>query len=374
MKIYYIANARMPNEKAHGIQIAKMCEAFIEAGVDLTLVVPRRWKAPADMQSFYTLRIPVPLVQLRIPKLYVLGTFGFFVSSLFFMMRYSFFLILKRFRGEHFLIYTVDMDSFSSALLPLLGRCVTEMHTPKPASVATRFFFKRVQGVIATNPLIREALAMTFAIPPECLICEPNGVDIRRFSNVSSQEEARRKLLLPTNEKLALYIGRMYEWKGLEIISEATVYLAEQNITLGIVGATRAEFETVVKKSGEGIVFFGSCSSAQVPIWLAAADVFFILGTKRDEASYRYTAPMKIFEYMAAQRPIVASRTPALSSMITDEVLWYEPGNANDFACALIQAMEHPDHSRITRALALAQYHSWSARAQRIIHFIEHYA
>ena len=42
MKIYYVANARMPTEKAHGIQIAKMCEALIEAGAKVELIVPRR--------------------------------------------------------------------------------------------------------------------------------------------------------------------------------------------------------------------------------------------------------------------------------------------------------------------------------------------
>ena len=42
MKIYYIANARMPTEKAHGIQIIYMCKAFADAGMDVELVIPRR--------------------------------------------------------------------------------------------------------------------------------------------------------------------------------------------------------------------------------------------------------------------------------------------------------------------------------------------
>ena len=41
-KLIYIANARIPTEKAHGIQIMKMCEAFAGLGVDVEIIVPKR--------------------------------------------------------------------------------------------------------------------------------------------------------------------------------------------------------------------------------------------------------------------------------------------------------------------------------------------
>jgi hypothetical protein len=46
MKFYYLANIRLPTEKAHGLQIVQMCEAFARAGADLTLFVPRRVNTP----------------------------------------------------------------------------------------------------------------------------------------------------------------------------------------------------------------------------------------------------------------------------------------------------------------------------------------
>ena len=42
IKIFYLANARIPTEKAHGIQIMKMCEALAEQSCELELVIPRR--------------------------------------------------------------------------------------------------------------------------------------------------------------------------------------------------------------------------------------------------------------------------------------------------------------------------------------------
>lgn len=50
MKLLYIANLRMPTPKAYGIQIAKNCEAFARAGLEVELVVPSR---PTLNQDFY---------------------------------------------------------------------------------------------------------------------------------------------------------------------------------------------------------------------------------------------------------------------------------------------------------------------------------
>src|SRR3989344_4789036 len=55
MKIYYIANARMPSEKAYGIQLAKMCEAFIEQGIEVELCIPRTLRSHISLKEFYSL-------------------------------------------------------------------------------------------------------------------------------------------------------------------------------------------------------------------------------------------------------------------------------------------------------------------------------
>ncbi len=53
MRIYYVANARIPTEKAHGIQIMSMCEAFASLGHEVTLVVPKRKNTLTDDPFLY---------------------------------------------------------------------------------------------------------------------------------------------------------------------------------------------------------------------------------------------------------------------------------------------------------------------------------
>src|SRR3989344_746663 len=53
-KLYFIANARIPTQRAHGLQIVKMCEAFARVGFDVELVIPRRFnELPDDPFDYY---------------------------------------------------------------------------------------------------------------------------------------------------------------------------------------------------------------------------------------------------------------------------------------------------------------------------------
>ncbi|MSR71026.1 glycosyltransferase [Candidatus Kaiserbacteria bacterium] len=364
MKLYYIANARMPAEKAYAIQIAKMCEAFVEAGVDVTLVVPRR-ATPGALREYYGLRTGVPLLYLpALGSLYRRGRVGFLLSSLVFMLGYVLYLGVKRLRGERFVAYSVDMDTFSFVPLALfLPRPFVEMHGPKPSTLLTRFFFRRAR-IIATNTLIADSIAKTFGTKSDRLQVEPNGVDASVLETIVSKEAAREKLGLPADAPFALYAGRFYGWKELGILSEASRI---SPLPIAVVGGTQGEFERVTGASAERLQFFGECAPQDVPLWLAAADVLLVLGSTRNESSSRYTTPMKVYEYFAARRPVVAAATPALQSFIpTDAVTWYEPDNAGSLCAAIAQAQ----HADTARALAEARAHTWQHRAERILTFI----
>ncbi len=373
MKLYYVVNARMPNEKAHGIQIAKMCEAFAEVGADITLIVPTRDGSARDLQSFYSLRQNIPLIRLWVPDFYTFGRIGFFVSSVFFMLRYVLFLLRKRIMGEDFFIYTIDMDTFSFAFLPLLGACSAEMHTPKKGTMLQKFFFNRVHSVVSTNSLTKMALVQTFAFPQERIIVEPNGVDTKMFISLPSRDEARRKLLLPLTEKIALYVGRLYAWKGLEILPAAGERLLAEDIECYVVGGTADEFEKLSgQKLPKNLHCMGIKGVEEIPLWLAASDVALVVGTAHNIDSFRYTSPMKLFEYVAARVPIVASGTPALKDVLTEnEVLFYEPDNAGSLARRIVSAVEdfHESAIRVEQAFQKVQQHTWQKRAERVLAF-----
>ena len=372
MKMYYVANFYMPFEKAYGIQIAKMCEALIEEGVDLTLVVPTRGPQK-PLQEFYGLRVAVPTIWLPTLNLATYDRFGYFCMSLSFSISYVVFLLYKLLCGERFVLYTIDADCYSSSALAFIpAPLFSEMHGGKSRTFGSKLLFSRLRGVIAINKIIIDELKKTFPRSRASYIAEPNGVDVTMFAP-QDKAEARVALGLPTDARIVLYTGRFYSWKGLEIIPRAAALTPE--IHWQMVGDTREKFIAEVEESPpENIHFAGGRPYSEMPLWNAVADAVLVLGTKRNEQSYRWTSPMKLFEHMAAGRPIVASATPAVKDAVSDsEAILYEPDNAKDLADKARQAVADGVGivELVSRAAQAVQRFAWNERAKRVIQFIK---
>lgn len=363
----------MPTEKAHGIQIAKMCEAFVEAGIDLTLLVPNRKTERKSIKEYYNLRVPIKLKCLPAIDWYTGGRLGYFISSISFIISYLFFLFWKKIKKEKYIIYTVDIDNYSSSLFTFLHMPLfSEMHGGKSKTFATNLLFKGVDGIITINKIIAKELQNNFPNPKTRYLIEPNGVDLSYFDKKYKKEDARKKFGLPQNVPMVLYFGRFFEWKGLEIIPEVASHTP--HIHWQMVGGTKEDFERLVKQPiPQNIFFAGGRPYSEMSTWLATADVLLVLGTSRDIQSFRYTSPMKIFEYMASSRLIIASDTPAIQEIVNDkEVLFYKHDNSKDLEIVLENAIKNQRELSpiIEMAMRHAERASWKARAERIFQFI----
>src|SRR3989338_10217925 len=73
MRLIYIANIRFPTEKAHGIQIMSMCEAFAKNGAEVELVISRRSKIKEDPFSYYGIK---PIFKITRLKTFDLTPYG----------------------------------------------------------------------------------------------------------------------------------------------------------------------------------------------------------------------------------------------------------------------------------------------------------
>src|SRR3989338_580581 len=98
MKILYFANLRLPTEKAHGVQIMKMCEVFgatsgQRPATSVTLVVPWRWRAwqlrgVKDVYAYYGVERNFKIVRLPSLDLFPLARFFPFLDRPAFAIQY----------------------------------------------------------------------------------------------------------------------------------------------------------------------------------------------------------------------------------------------------------------------------------------------
>ena len=299
---------------------------------------------------------------------------GFNLSALTFALAYFFYLKFKRGK-EDGIIYTIDLDQFSFFLIPFLGRpYFFETHAIKKANFIYRFFLRRVRGIVAINQRIKSYLVHTFNLGAEKILVFPNGIDLKMFGSIIPSKDAKRQVGLPESRYAVLYIGRFYDWKGLYTLVPAVEILGA-GFTVYLVGGTKHELIDILgrERLPENLICLGPKNYREIPLWIHAADLLLLLGTRKSDYSYTQTSPMKLFEYMAARRPIVASRTPAIEEVVSEkEVIFAEPDSPADLARAIRSVFQDQEgfKERINNAWHKVQNFSWDKRVERILKLI----
>jgi glycosyltransferase involved in cell wall biosynthesis len=111
-----------------------------------------------------------------------------------------------------------------------------------------------------------------------------------------------------------MYTGHLYRGKGVETLVEAAKRL---NINVYCVGGYDKDINRVKQKVGhpDNVTFTGFVDPAEIPVYQTAADILIAPYT---EDSRPWVSPLKLFEYMGAGRPIVASNREVLQEILTD--------------------------------------------------------
>jgi glycosyltransferase involved in cell wall biosynthesis len=374
MKIFYIANVRLPTERAHGLQIMKMCEAFAANGADVELVAPERKNTEIkdDPFSYYSVKSIFSIRKIKSADF--LGRTLSWGHLFFWLDLFSFLYGLRRLNlPKDSVVYSRD----AILLLPFSGReykRVLELHSLTRVNYFWRKLAKRTDKVIVLTKILKdEVVKMGFS--SEKILVAPDGVDLEEFGKIQSQDEARRELGLPLGEKIVLYTGHLYSWKGASTVAEAAKSFDSKTLFV-FVGGVDLELAKFKKDYGQSanIKIIPFQKHSLMPKYLAAADILTIPNSAKSKISTSYTSPLKLFEYMASGRPIVASDLPSLREILDDSLcLFAEADNPESFAKQIKKLIEDkPLGNRLaTKSLAVVKNYSWRSRAEKILKFIK---
>jgi glycosyltransferase involved in cell wall biosynthesis len=393
MNFLYLTNSRLPGEKAHAIQIMKTCAA-LAAHADVRIIHARRSNRPwlrsvTDMRAFYDLprdvsRRAIPSLDFfhLVPRLSLGSSGAYRIVFAIQMLTYHLALIPLLLRSRADVYYT--RDSLTAALLIMIGKDKTgkvffEAHSfpsSRMGLALQRWLVPRLDGLIGLTELLVQRY-LELANPPRTVAVIADAVDIDAFGR-RRNAEARQELGVGQNDFLVMYVGQMYAWKGVETLVEAAAFLPV-DARIWLVGGTPEELpriEKLVREPGAGQVkLVGYVPPTQIPTYLAAADVLALPNSGRTPVSRYYTSPLKLFEYMAAERPIIASDLPALREIITNEetALLVPPDDANAIAAAVERLRADPALARrlAVNARRAAAAHTWEQRAIRILELIQ---
>lgn len=377
MKLIYVANIRLPTEKAHGYQIMKTCEAIAASGIELRLLATNRTtQIQEDPFTYYRLAKSFPLEKLSVLDYQKNATRETWQYLAFMIERWSFGRSLKKwfrqFHGSENIYYSRDV--YAASLLKKLGATVfLELHA---LSIRQRAALSSMDGITCvTKWLSSEVQQHAPSVATDVI---PDGVDLTTFQPIFDKTQARKLLGIDSCSKMILYGGRfstLNQGKGLAVLDRAVQQLEQTDgsTRLYLVGGTREEYIRIEKKPPSAKTFcIPEISREKLALYYRAADVLVMPFPNTHHYAYEMS-PLKLFEYMASGTPIVTSNLPSVREILeSDEAIFYEPENLDSLRDAIQTVLKQKEVADL-RAMRLAKRaatFTWDARAQKITKFI----
>jgi len=207
-------------------------------------------------------------------------------------------------------------------------------------------------------------------VPAARIVVNSNGVDVEHFTNVPSTSEAKERLGL-ADRLVVGFTGFVRDWHGVDRVIE---WLARPGPGAGAHlllvgdGPARAGLEALATKLGvrDRFTCTGAVDRSRIPALVAAFDVAL------QPAVVPYASPLKLFEYLAAGKPVVAPRMPNLEEIVTadESVLFFAPDDRDGLGRALDRLAQEPAlRERLAagaRATVAARRLAWRDIARRV--------
>lgn len=319
MKIICISTSSIPAPTAHSMQMMKVCHALGQLGNQVELIVPSRviekWEVLA---KHYGLAQQFNIRYERSRA--VFKRYDFTVTSIHYAHRQKPDLVYTWLLPAAVMALRSDLpvvlelhDRVTGTAAPWLFKQLLESNRPKRLAIIT----KALVGILKQEfPNYSNDIDSVVA---------PNGVELERYKNLPSARSARKKLGLP--EKLTVvYSGGFYEGRGIELLH----YLARHNPEIQFIwaGGTptvcrqwQAKLETEKIKN---VHITGFVNNSDLPLYQAAGEILAmpfgkVIAGSSGGNSAEICSPMKMFDYLASGRAIMATNLPVLKEVLDDK-------------------------------------------------------
>ena len=241
---------------------------------------------------------------------------------------------------------------------------------------------KTASLIVVVSEVLRDQLVAR-GHDPARIVMVPNGVNPDVIGPHLAESSQHPRLGLPLEVPVIGFIGSLGLWHGVEVLIEAFDRLlrghpdiAARDPRLLIIGDgdRMPMVRALIAKLGlaDRVKLTGVVPQAEGVRFLATSDILVSPHVPNPDGSPFFGSPTKIFEYMALQRPIVASRLGQLGALLDHgrTALLTEPGNPDEVAEAIATLLRQPD---LAEKLALAarreavERHSWDQRVDVIL-------
>lgn len=370
MRIAYLSTSILPSRTANSVHVMRMCSALTRLGHEVVLVAPHREKEAekgiGGIRDYYGGNENFGIVRLPWGR-YRGKSLAYAIRSGRFIRNWKPDLILSR-----FLMGTV---------IPSLAGFPVVFESHQPLWHYSRFDFHLLTALARLPSLrrivvISEALAEAYRRKAPRLSAKlavvPDAADEPKAGSGAAHLSRN-----PTRLQIG-YVGNLYAGKGMEVIERVAPLVPEADFH--VVGGYPADIEHWRNRIGSGNVrFHGHIPPAQVPNIIRAMDIC-LLPNLRQVMAYgangssksigEYTSPLKLFEYMANSKPIIASDLSILREVLDDtNALFADPDDPAQWAAAVHRLSDAALRETLGRKAHadFLEKHTWTRRAERVL-------
>lgn len=354
MNILYVRNADFDIPEANKIQVINMCKAFTQNGCETTLLAFGKDITKINKKYRIGNYFNTIFVKHKI-RFFILGDILLF-----------FHFLLKR-KNTNYYIYTRNITF--ALLVKLFFRDKTvfyEMH-----DVPQRWWWRllhikmtsKLDCVVLISQGLKDGL-INLGLNPINFIILQDAVTLSDFDIPISKEDARNQLSLPQEQIIVVYVGSTKEDRDIPaLINTAKKMPAICFVVFG------KEQKYIRKASNELPNFHFKGYTNRPELVYKAADILFA-GYTNKVPTINYMSPLKIFEYIAAKRPIIVADFPRIREVLNEnEVYFYKSENSNSIISCINEIRENKEitYAKVSKAFEKAKEYTWQNRASKVI-------
>ena len=320
MRLIYISNSIIPSRTANSIHVMKMCQALANTGFEVVLLAPnikkQYEKNVKNIYEFYGVKNNFLIKKLWHPN-FKIGAVIYAISIFFYiLMNNEFKLIYGRFLLGCYIATFLKKKVFFETHTPIYE--VKNFNYLIFKKIIISKYFKKL--IVISNSLKRMYLENGYLNNSKIQVAHDGADEVVNY-------KIKRNLFGNKNSLKVGYVGHLYKGRGIDLIIECAKFL--NDVTFHVVGGMEKDISYwknhLNNLNLSNIFFYGFVSPLTSIEFKNSFDVFLapygtkvsVFGNTGDTS--KFMSPLKIFEYMAHKKPIIASNLPALREVLNSK-------------------------------------------------------
>lgn len=246
-------------------------------------------------------------------------------------------------------------------------------YLPIFTNIIEKAVFRCANALIVVSEDLKQFL-IGMGIQKHKIFVVPNGVDIKKFMRIEKDSRLVKKFRLDEETVVIGFIGSFNHWHALDqLLDSFQIILKKCKKPVFILvgdGFGKAILQEKVRKLGiqDRVHFTGMISHSFIPNILSVMDIVLAPYPQLD---FFYFSPLKLFEYMASEKPVITTNLGQIQRVIKngENGFLYQPDNTQGFEETLMKLIKDKQ-LRINighRARkTVCQYYTWAICAKRV--------